>query len=98
MQTSDYMDARAAWADFYEHVRPGIWAGLGRNERRDINTAQRDWLGLRRSRHGTAIQLTEDRVARLLERFASGRYGVERVVRFWVVGAAPDYEIRVHGG
>lgn len=79
----DYINAREAWADFYEHVRPGIWAGLSRNERRDINTAQRDFEGLRRDRKGAVIVLGPERVANLLERFAPGRYGVERVVRFW---------------
>jgi len=79
-----FMDAQEAWADFFEHVRPAIWAGLSRNERRDIDTAQRDFLGLRKDRHGAPVRLGADRVARLLERFAPGRYGVERVVRFWV--------------
>ena len=78
------MDARQAWADFYSHVRPVIWAGLGRNERRDISTAQRDYLGLRKDRNGAPVALGAERVARLLDRFAPGRYGVERVVRFWV--------------
>lgn len=79
-----FISAREAWADFFEHVRPGIWAGLSRNDRRDIHTAQRDFLGLRKDRHGASVRLGAERVARLLERFAPGRYRVERVVRFWV--------------
>ena len=87
-----FMDAQEAWADFYERVRPAIWSGLSRNERRDIHTAQRDFLGLRKDRHGATVRLGADRVARLLERFAPGQYGVERVVRFWVNGGqAPDH-------
>lgn len=80
----NYMDASEAWLDFYTHIRPDIWAGLNRNERRDINTAQRDYLGLRRNKAGDVVKLGPDRVARLLERFAPGRYGVEVEVRFWV--------------
>lgn len=74
-----------AWRDFYDHVRPGIWGGLSRGERREINTAERDYHGRRLSRHGRPLVLTPERVERLLERFAPGRYGVERVVRFWRV-------------
>ena len=81
----DFWDARQAWQDFYEQVRPVIWENLSRNDRRDINTAQRDFLGQRRDRGGAVITLGPERVARLLERFAPGRYRVERVVRFWVV-------------
>lgn len=81
----EFMDAAQAWAHFYEHVRPAIWAGLTRDERRDINTAQRDYLGLRKDRKGEPVALGADRVARLLDRFAPGKYGVERVVRFWVL-------------
>lgn len=73
----NYMDHRAAWRDFYDRVRPGIWAGLSRNERRDLQTAERDYKGLR----GKA--LGPDRVERLLEKFAPAVYGSERVVRFW---------------
>lgn len=80
-----FMGAQEAWADFYERVRPAIWSSLSRNERRDIHTAQRDFMGLRKDRHGSPIVLGAERVARLLDRFAPGRYGVERVVRFWVV-------------
>lgn len=80
-----FMDAREAWADFYERVRPDIWDGLTRNERRDISTAQRDYLGLRKDRYGTVVKLGDERVAKMLERFAPGRYGVERRVRFWRV-------------
>jgi hypothetical protein len=84
MQETQYMDAAAAWLDFYERVRPDIWAGLTRNERRDINTAQRDYLGLRKGKDGVALKLGAERVATLLERFAPGRYGVERRVVFWL--------------
>lgn len=79
----DYLSASEAWADFYDRVRPDIWALLSRNDRRDINTAQRDYHGLRKDRKGQVIILGPERVAKLLERFAPGRYGVERVVRFW---------------
>lgn len=79
-----YMDASEAWSDFYDHVRPDIWSGLSRNERRDINTAQRDFMGLRKDRRGEVIRLGPERVAKLLERFAPGRYGFEVEVRFWV--------------
>lgn len=85
----DFLDARQAWQDFYLHVRPVIWDNLSRNYRRDINTAQRDFLGQRRDRGGAVINLGPERVARLLERFAPGRYGVERLVRFWVEEPLP---------
>lgn len=80
------MNEREAWRDFYDHVRPEIWPTLSRNERRDINTAQRDFQGLRLDRSGATIRLGAERVARLLDRFAPGRYGVERRVFFWRVG------------
>ena len=80
------MDERQAWRDFYDVVRPGIWGGLSRNERRIINTAEADFWGRRRYRDGKAIRLGPDRVVGLLDRFAPGVYGVERVVRFWRVG------------
>lgn len=78
------MDAAAAWADFYERVRPEIWTDLTRNERRDINTAQRDFLGTRKDKNGVVLKLGAERVATLLERFAPGVYGVERRVVFWL--------------
>lgn len=74
------MDERQAWRDFYDRVRPGIWAGLSRDERRVINTAERDYHGKR------GKMLGADRVWGILERFAPGMYGFERVVRFWRVG------------
>lgn len=84
MENAKHMDAKEAWRDFFDNVRPNIWDGLTRNERRDINTAERDYNGLRRYPNGSAIQLGPERVARLLERFAPGRYGVEYLVIFWV--------------
>lgn len=73
-------DHLAAWRDFYDHVRPTIWAGLSRDERRELNTAERDYLGKR------GKSLGADRVEALLRRFAPGVYGFEKVVRFWRVG------------
>lgn len=84
-QTKKYMDAATAWRDFFEHVRPDIWPDLTRNERRDINTAERDYNGLRKDKSGAVVKLGAERVARLLERFAPGRYGVERRVVFWKI-------------
>ena len=86
MNETKTMNEREAWQDFYEHVRPEIWAGLSRNERRDINTAHRDFKGRRKDRHGAPLVLGAERVARLLDRFAPGRYGVDRRVVFWRVG------------
>lgn len=73
------MDHRAAWRDFFDVVRPGIWGGLSRDERRTINTAERDFWGKR------GKVLGSDRVEGLLGRFAPGRYVVERRVVFRVV-------------
>lgn len=80
---TQHMDANAAWLDFYERVRPEIWAGLSRDDRRDINTAHRDFLGTRKRKDGVVLKLGAERVATLLERFAPGQYGVERRVVFW---------------
>lgn len=88
-----FLDAGQAWQDFYERVRPGIWSALDRNARRDINTAQRDWLGLRKNSAGEVVRLGPERVARLLDRFAPGLYGVERRVVFWrTPPPAPPHE------
>lgn len=85
-------DHRAAWRDFYDFVRPGIWAGLSRNERRIINTAEADFWGRRRDRDGKPVRLGVDRVVGLLDRFAGGRYVVERRVVFRLCGelSPPD--------
>ena len=74
---SVFMDHRQAWRDFFDSVRPAIWARLSRDERRIINTAEADYWGKR------GKSLGPDRVEGLLGRFAPGVYGVERVVRFW---------------
>lgn len=84
-ENKKYMDSDAAWRDFFENVRPDIWPDLTRNERRDINTAQRDYKGLRKDRGGAVVKLGAERVAKLLERFAPGRYGVDRRVVFWKI-------------
>ncbi len=73
------MDHRAAWRDFFDVVRPGIWVGLSRDERRIINLAERDFHGKR----GKVLGV--DRVEGLLHRFSPGRYVVERRVVFRVV-------------
>lgn len=70
------MNERQAWRDFFDVVRPDIWAGLSRDERRTINTAERDFHGKR----GKVLGV--DRVVGLLGRFAPGRYMVERRVIF----------------
>lgn len=80
-----FLDERQAWRDFYDVFLPTIRGGLSRAERRVIAVAEQDYHGKRRSRHGRVIGLSADRVAGLLGRFAPGRYGVERVVRFWRV-------------
>lgn len=77
------MDERQAWRDFYDVVRPSIWAGLSRDERRTLNTAERDFHG----RRGKGLGV--DRVVGLLERFAPGRYVVERRVVFRVATPPP---------
>lgn len=79
-----FMDHLDAWRDFHDSFLPLIWGGLSRNERRTLNTAEADYWGKRKDRKGNVIKLGADRVEGLLERFAPGRYGVERVVRFWV--------------
>lgn len=77
------MDERAAWRDFYDQVRPGIWASLSRKDRRDVNTAERDFYERRRDgRTGKLIKLGPERVARLLERLAPGVYVIEKTVSF----------------
>lgn len=81
-----YMDHLAAWRDFYDVVRPGIWAALNAEDRKAVSSAERDYWGKRRYRKGGVIPLGPERVERLLGRLAPGRYGVERVVRFWRVG------------
>lgn len=87
MDDQSMMDHRQAWRHFYDSMRPGIWANLSLNDRRDINTAERDYQERRiNPKTGVAFKLGAERVARLLDRFAPGRYGVERVVRFWVKG------------
>lgn len=73
------MNERQAWRDFFDNVRPGIWAGLSREDRRTINTAERDYWGKR------GKVLGADRVEGLLGRFAPGRYVVERLLVFRVV-------------
>ena len=78
LRIMEEFDERQAWRDFYDRVRPGIWGGLSRNERRDIGTAERDFHGKRLDRHGQPIRLGAARVARLLDRFAPGLYEVEQ--------------------
>lgn len=80
---TNIMDERAAWRDFYDQVRPVIWAGLSRKDRRDVNTAERDFYERRRDgRTGKLIKLGPERVARLLERLAPGVYVIEKTVSF----------------
>jgi hypothetical protein len=79
------MDHLQAWRHFYDVTRPTIWAELDRNARRDINTAERDYHMKRKDIKGQPVVLGADRVARILDRFSPGVYGVEVTVRFWVV-------------
>ena len=76
------MDHRAAWRDFYDFVRPGIWAGMSRKDRQAVNTAERDYHERRLDRHGAPVRLGADRVEGLLGLLAPGRYVVERRVVF----------------
>ena len=85
MESPDFMDHRQAWRYFFDTVRPGIWAGLSRGDRRDVNTAERDYHERRRDRNGAVIHLGPDRVARLLDRLAPGVFWVEMVVRFGLI-------------
>lgn len=79
------MTPAEAWQDFMVEVWPLVRAGLNRNERREVSTAQRDFEGKRNDRSGKPITLGPERIARLLERFAPGRYRVERSDPvFWV--------------
>lgn len=80
------MDERAAWRDFYDHVRPLIWADLSRKDRDAVFTAERDFLESRKDRDGKPIKLGAARVERLLGRLAPGRYLVERRVVFRRIG------------
>ena len=73
---------REAWRDFYDHVRPGIWANLCVKDRRELNTAERDFYEKRRDPKGRPIRLGSDRIERLLLRVAPDVYAVERTVVF----------------
>lgn len=67
-----------AWDDFYQNVRPGIWANLSRTDRDQILKAQR-------AREGRAPRkLGWKRVERILSECAPGRYEVEVRVVFWL--------------
>lgn len=74
-----------AWIDFMERVVPGIWKSLNRNERRDINSAQRDFQQKRALPSGKIVVFGPERIARLLDRFAPGQYVMEQTVVFWRV-------------
>jgi hypothetical protein len=79
------MTPAEAWQDFMSAVWPSVRNSMTRNERREISTAQRDFEGKRNDRYGKPISLGPERIARLLERFAPGRYRVERHDPvFWV--------------
>lgn len=79
------MDERAAWRDFYDNYLPSIRKGLSRKDAQAIDTAERDYHGLRKNAHGKYYSLGPDRVGRMLNRLAPGRYEVEKRVVFRVV-------------
>lgn len=89
MDQLNYMDHRQAWRYFFDVVRPGIWARLSRAERRNVNTAERDYHEKRRDRNGRVIKLGPERVARIMERLAPDIFEVERVVRFCLTPRPP---------
>lgn len=76
------LDERAAWRDFYDNVLPSIRKGLPRKDQQAVDTAERDFHGLRKNRHGKFYTLGPDRVGRILERLAPGRYVMEKRVVF----------------
>lgn len=80
------MDERAAWRDFYDNFLPSIRKGLSRKDAQAIDTAERDFHGLRKNKDGKVYVLGPDRVGRMLERMAPGRYEIETRVVFRVVG------------
>jgi len=71
------MDERAAWRDFYDNVLPSIRKGLIRKDAQAIDTAERDFHGLRKKPSGKYYVLGPDRVERILKRLAPGRYEVK---------------------
>lgn len=78
------MDERAAWRDFYDNYLPSIRKGLGRKDAQAVDTAERDFHGLRMGPNGRCYNLGPDRVGRLLNRLAPGRYEMEKRVVFRV--------------
>lgn len=79
------MDESAAWRDFYDNFLPSIRKGLSRKDAQAIDTAERDFHGLRKGPNGKHYALGPDRVGRILSRLAPGRYEVEKRVVFRVV-------------
>lgn len=78
---TENMDHRAAWRDFVQNVLPDIRNGLSRKQRQAIDLAERDFYGKRLKKSGAPYGLGYDRVQKLLDELAPGRYEVE--VRVW---------------
>lgn len=58
-----------AWDDFLEYARQtGLQLG------NDVSQAKRDRRGGRKTRRGTVVQLGAERIERLLNKYAPGRY------------------------
>lgn len=58
-----------AWDDFLEYARQtGLQLG------NDVSQAKRDRKGGRKTRRGTVVQLGAERIERLLNKYAPGRY------------------------
>ena len=69
-----------AWQDFTKNVKPGIWKSLTYAERNAIQQAEKDFLNRRIDIRGKPVNLGMDRVKRILEQYAPGRYEIE--IRF----------------
>jgi len=78
----DKMDHRAAWRDFVDNVLPEIRKDLNRKQLQAIDTAERDFHGRRLKKSGEPYALGVDRVAKLLNDLAPGRYEMEVAVWF----------------
>lgn len=64
-----------AWQDFYTYIRePQRWAGLTDAEKNRIIVANTDNAGRRAGRGGRPRSLGFDRLRRILEAYAPGRY------------------------
>lgn len=64
-----------AWQDFYTYIRqPGQWSNLTNAEKNRVIIADTDNKGKRAGRGGRPRSLGFERLRRILEQYAPGRY------------------------